>query len=293
MKLLYPQEHFSCYNYDKGQNARLEILKRPSGEKIIRDLVDTEIVFVIQGHFNLSYGKYVDLDIQKGKIMFFPPGSHIEADIFEDTHLIICRVRGVVELCECLPLERLYWEHGGNKNKDFHMLEINERISSYIEHFVECTNDGLRCSSYFSIKMKELFFLLRAYYSKEDLAAFFAPLMGKDSQFMNLMYQNYRKVKSVQELADLSMYSSSGFKKQFNKVFGTSASEWLSDQKAKLIFQDLNHSPLHIKELADKYDFSSVSSFSNFCLSKFGKTPGKMRQRKTDERGSTEESGSD
>lgn len=282
MKILYPQEHFSCYNYDKGQNARLEILKVPAGEWIIRDLVDTEIVFVIDGHFTLSYGKYIDLDIPKGKILFFPPGSHVEAQVLEDTHIIVCRVRGVLQLCDCLPLEQLNREYGTKKEESFHMLHINERINTYIEHFVDCVNDGLRCSSYFSTKMKELFFMLRAYYSKEELAAFFSPLMGKDSQFMNLMYQNYRNVKSVHELADLSLYSPSGFKKQFNKVFGTSASEWLSDQKATLIFQDLNHSSLNIKELADKYDFSSVSSFSNFCLNKFGKTPGKIRPKTAD-----------
>ena len=282
MKLLYPQEHFACFNYEKGQNSQLEILKRSAGESIIRDLVDTEIVFVIDGHFTLSYGKFIDLDIVKGKILFFPPGSHVNAKVLEDTHIIVCRIRGVVQLCDCLPLEHLYRQHGSKKNDHFHMLEINDRVNSYIENFVNCVNDGLKCSSFFSIKMKELFFLLRAYYDKDDLADFFAPLVGKDAQFMNLMYQNYRNVKSVHELADLSMYSSSGFKKQFNRVFGTSASEWLSDQKARLIFQDLNHSKLSIKELADKYDFSSVSSFSNFCLNKFGKTPGKIRPKSVD-----------
>jgi len=158
------------------------------------------------------------------------------------------------------------------------MLDINDRISMYIEHFVLCVDDGIRCSYYFETKMKELFFMLRAYYTKEELAGFFSPLVSKDSLFMNLMYKNYRKVKSVQELADISMYSTSGFKKQFNKVFGTSASEWLSDQKAALIFQDLNNPSLNIKEIAYKYDFSSVSSFSSFCLNKFGLPPGKMKK---------------
>jgi len=91
------------------------------------------------------------------------------------------------------------------------------------------------------------------------------------------MYQNYRDVNSVQELASLSNYSLSGFKKQFQRVFGTSASEWMSDQKAVLVFQDLNNSPLSIKELADNHGFSSVSAFSTFCQNKFGMPPGKLR----------------
>lgn len=278
MKILYPQEHFSCHNYEKGQNAALEILKRKAGDVIERDLVDTEIVFVIDGRFTLSYAKHIDLEITKGKIMFFPPGSHVKANITDDTHLIVCRVRGIVELCRCLPLEKLCNEYSQSDKNKFHMLDINDRISMYIEHFVLCVDDGIRCSYYFETKMKELFFMLRAYYTKEELAGFFSPLVSKDSLFMNLMYKNYRKVKSVQELADISMYSTSGFKKQFNKVFGTSASEWLSDQKAALIFQDLNNPSLNIKEIAYKYDFSSVSSFSSFCLNKFGLPPGKMKK---------------
>ncbi|NDV64842.1 helix-turn-helix domain-containing protein [Bacteroides sp. 224] len=281
MKLLSPQEHFSCYNYDKGQNAALEILMQPTESTIERDLVDTEIVFVVDGHFKLSFSKFVDLDIPKGKILFFPPGSHIKADFTDETHLIICRTRGIFQLCECLPIEYLYNTYGNKKSNRFQMLDINERIYRYIDDFVQCVNDGLYCTYYFSTKIKELFFLLRAYYSKEDLAAFFEPLMSPNSRFMDLMYKNHRKVKNVQELAQISMYSSSGFKKQFSKVFGTSASEWLREQKAALIFQDLNNSSLNIKELADKYQFSSVSSFSTFCQGKFGISPGKIRKKQS------------
>lgn len=284
MELLYPKEHFSCYNYEKGQNAVLEILDKKAGSVVKRDLVDTEIVFVLSGHFTLSYAKFCNLDIQKGKILFFPPGSHVNVSILEDTRIIVCRVRGVLQLCECLPMEHLYSQYGKTEKDNFHTLDINNRIYKYVENFVECVEDGLKCSYYFSTKMKELFFLLRAYYSKQELAAFFSPLMSRDSQFMNLMYKHYRNVSSVQELANIAMYSQSGFKKQFQKVFGTSASEWLRSQKASHIYQDLIHTPLHLKELADKYGFSSVSSFSSFCQHEFGQPPGKVRQKHVKEK---------
>lgn len=97
---------------------------------------------------------------------------------------------------------------------------------------------------------------------------------------MNLMYQNYRGVKNVRELAGLSLYSESGFKKQFQKVFGSPPSDWLRTQKASLIFHDLNCSDLSIKELSDKYEFATVSSFTTFCQHLFGKTPGQIRSKK-------------
>lgn len=276
LKLLYPQEHFSCYNYEKGQNARLEILKVEAGKSFERNLVDTEMVFLIEGRFRLSYGKVMNEEVPAGKVMLFPPGSHVRAEIVEDVHFIICRIRDVVQMCECMSLERLHNE-SGPIIEGFHMLDMNDRISKFIDLFVECVNDGLKCTYYFATKMKELFFMLRAYYTKEQLAGFFLPLLGKDARFMNLMYQNYRNVASVQELADISNYSISGFKKQFHRVFGTSASDWMSQQKATRVFQDLNNSPLSIKEMAERHGFSSVAAFSTFCQNKFGLPPGKIK----------------
>ena len=276
MTLLYPQEHLNCYCFDKGENPRLEIVEVAAGADFVRDLTDNEIVFLLKGRFRLSYGKLVNEEIGSGVIMLFPPGSRVKAEIVEDVRFIVCRVRGIVQLCECLSLERLHFE-SPSVDEDFQLLPIRERIHGYISHFVDCVEDGLRCNYYFETKTKELFFMLRAYYAKEELAGFFSPLLSKDSSFMNLMYTHFREAKSVQDLIRVSYYSESGFKKQFQRVFGTSASEWLRERKASLIFQDLNHSPLSLKELAEKHHFSSVSSFSTFCTSQFGRPPGKIR----------------
>jgi AraC-type DNA-binding domain-containing proteins len=282
MSILYSKEHFSCYNYEKGKNASLEILKVEKGGLIERDLFTSEIVFVIKGNFILNYGKVIDLEVTNGKVMFFPPGSHVHADVKEDTLIIVCRIRGVISLCECVSLEHvfLYPENELNVKNDFHMLNINDKLEKFIDFVIECAGDGLKCSYYFETKMKELFFLLRAYYPKEELRAFFSPLLSHNSKFMNLMYQNYRNAKNIKDLAEVSLYSESGFKKQFQKVFGTSASDWLRNQKASLIFHDLNCSEMSIKELTDKYDFSSVSSFTTFCQNMFEKTPGQIRSKK-------------
>lgn len=276
MELLYKPEHFSCHNYEKGQNSSLEILKCKAGDIIDRHLTHTDIVFLIEGRYLLSHGSIIKKEINKGEVILLSPGSHVIAEVVEDSHYIVCRFRDVINLCNCLSFERLYHEveitHPG-----FHTLHMNERIYSFVDHLVNCVNDGLKCTGYFNIKMKELFFMLRAYYKKEELARFLSPLLGKDARFMMLMYKNYRHVNSVQELAHLSNYSLSGFKKQFHRVFGTSASDWMREQKANLIFQDLNSSPLSIKELADKHGFSSPSAFSTFCQHKFGMPPGKLK----------------
>lgn len=276
MKLLYPQTHFACYNYEKGQNAQFEIMRHPAGFVFHRNLHDTELVFALEGRFKLSYGKLVGEEIPAGKIMLFPPGSGVRVEVMEPIYLVICRIRDVVRLCECMSLERLYNENEP-AGDEFYMLDINERTAAFIEQMVGCVNDGLRCTYYFATKMKELFFLLRAYYDKGQLTRFLKPMLGVDAQFMDLMYRNYRNVSSVNELAQLSNYSLSGFKKRFQRVFGTSASEWLDNQKGALVFQDLHNSPHSIKEIAEMHGFSSVAAFTTFCGRKFGMPPAKFR----------------
>lgn len=280
-KLLYSQGYFACQNYEKGKNAALEIMNIPKGEKIDRTLHDMEIVFMLSGQLTLSYAKISRMEINPGVILLLPPGGQIKAEIIEDTRLIICRIRGILQLCDCISLAQLCDSKDKSIKESFHLLTINKHIYKFIELMQDCVDDGLNCNYYFETKMKELFFLLRAYYTKEELIKFFSPLLSHNSRFMNLMYQN-RNAKSVNELIAISMYSESGFKKQFNKVFGTSASSWLRDQKASLIYNDLIGSDLNIKELADKYNFSSVSSFTTFCQSKFSLPPGKIRTRKTE-----------
>ena len=276
MELLYVKEHFSCHNYDKGQNARLEIIKERAGFALVRNLTDIEIIFILKGKLTISYGKIMNLEIEGGKIMLFPPGARVVGKLLEDTHFVIFRIRAVSQLCDCMSLERLY-SSVAEKSNEFRTLNINERMNAFIEMFVVCVNDGLKCTYYFATKTRELFFLLRAYYTKEELAGFFNPILGRDASFMNLMYRNYFKVSNIQQLADLSNYSLSGFKKQFRKVFGISPTEWMTQQKASKIFQDINTSDFSFKEIADIHGFSSVSSFSNFCLKNFGMPPGKIR----------------
>lgn len=277
-ELLYKREHLECYNYDSGRNPQIEICKRSAGQTSDYLASDTELVILAEGTARLSFGKLIQEPIQTGKIMLFTPGSHVRFDNVTDCRYFIFRIKGMAQLCECMSLERLYKE-AGEIPEGFNMLDMNDRIRKFLDMLTECMSDGLKCSHYFKTKINELFFLLRAYFEKRQLAGFFSPMLSNDAQFMLLMYESYAQADTVKELANISHYSISGFKKQFNRVFGMPPSEWVSNQKAAHIFRDLNVSNAPIKDLVDKYNFASPSSFSKFCQSKFGMPPGQIRSK--------------
>ena len=283
--LLYSNEHTSCFNYEEESRLPLQVFQKGDGEQFEGDIIETVFVFFISGKCRLSYGEYLNIYVSGGKIILFPPGTHYKISVEESAHIAMLKVKGVIQLCECMSIEKLFSENSrpakiGERvslSKDPGILDINEHVYLFITDLCKHFGNGLRCLYYIQTKTKELFFLLRAYYDKESLAQFFAPLTSPNARFTLFVYNNYRRAKNLQELIDLSSYSESAFKKNFQKLFGVPASVWLRKQKAVHIFYDLNNPHLSLKEISNKYHFSSVSSFSTFCIQNFGNPPGKVR----------------
>jgi AraC-like DNA-binding protein len=126
--------------------------------------------------------------------------------------------------------------------------------------------------------MKELFFLLRAYNTKEDLADFFSPLLTDDMDFYNFVLNNYQSIKTVKELAFLADYSLTGFEKRFKKVFGMSAHQWMKNQLSSSLYHEISCSRKSFTEISDMFGFSSSAHLSNFCKAVFGATPSAIRR---------------
>lgn len=102
--------------------------------------------------------------------------------------------------------------------------------------------------------------------------------LDKDYLFSDFIYSNYRKVRNVQELADLSFYSLSGFEKKFRRTFGISASKWLKQKLSMEILYEITKTSKQFKEISLDLGFSSPSHFNNFCKSLLGKTPREIRK---------------
>ncbi|MDR1680588.1 MAG: AraC family transcriptional regulator [Prevotellaceae bacterium] len=201
----------------------------------------------------------------------------------EDVSAIILRVRNKINFCNHFPLEMLY----ENKKKYAvsnmpHLLKINARVAAYLKLLITSLDDGLKCLYFQEIKQRELLFYMRAYYPKEELLAFFYPILNSDISFSEQVYKHIDKVKRLEELALVTNYSLSGFKKRFMKVFGMPAYQWLSQEKAKRIYHDINCTKKTFKELSIAYEFSSSAHFNSFCKKAFGVSPSKIRNQNID-----------
>ncbi len=275
-KLLYAEEHLSCSNYGSEESALVRIVEYAKGEVRDRLFLQSGIAFVLKGNVQVSVDGIKDYPIGEEKIVVSPMGTRFRVEAMEDTTVLVFHMKYTTQLCESFRYDTL----APDKGRELKALSFNPAIRNFIGDLMARINDGLTCKHYLEHKLSELFFLFRAYYTKEELAAFFCRLMTSDLAFRELVVQKYSKAKSVRELADMTHYSETGFHKRFKKVFGESPSDWLNREKANVLRRELMHTQTPLKIVSDKFDFSSVSHLNKFCKKHLGATPLQVRNGK-------------
>lgn len=277
--LKYKNEHLSCGYYQKDRGAMIEIMNLEKGKELRKEISEPKIIFIKQGRARISYQKILGQKVRAGQIILLPPISDILANIEEDSLILIFRLDSTTNLCNTYSLNNLYEDCGKSYDSD-HILIAKDKLIKYTDLLIECIHDGIRCSNFFKIKISELLYYFRLYYTKNELNKFFSPILTNDSSFANFVFKNYNNAKNVQELSALYGYSQSSFEKQFKKTFGVSAYQWMIDKKAKQIYHQLTCYDKNFAEIANDFDFSSPSQFCDFCKHFLGASPKEIRQKR-------------
>jgi len=253
-----------------------------------------KILFITKGIVTINLADIRSLTIDQAKIILLTSNSVCNFVVKQDTSITILRFINKAEHFEYLSINQLINTIDINKahvkdNSDYivkedncqgQLLDMKNSILLYIENLDARIDDGLTSPEFFNIKIRELFLLFKAYYNKDQLLSFFRPLMCQDIEFTHIVMSNYKKIKTVKELADITNYSVSGFEKKFRKVFKKSAGAWLKNQKAAIILSEISAGEKPFKIICAEHGFSSPAYFNNYCKSNFGLTPGEIRRNK-------------
>lgn len=280
MKLLYAEEHLSCFNYE-GENSLMTLIDYKAGDFVEICPKFNLVVFVVSGSVRFSYGEYMNVPAKEGDIIVHPGNYNCKVKYFSDTTILSFRLSMDLSFCNHFSFEMLSRERGeqiGGANR-LHLMQANETVKSYLNGLLNYLRDGMRCHYFLELKIKEMLYIFRGYYPKEELAAFFGPMLNSDFHFSNMVYQVYSEATSVSELAKMLNYSLSGFGKRFKRVFNVSAYQWIQEQKAKNIYHEISCSNKTFTEMSFEYGFSSPSHFNDFCKKYFNATPGNIRKR--------------
>ncbi len=274
----FMDEHFACPNFKKGGEASFMVNDLPAGAVHEYIAVTTTVIaYIVEGGIEATYNNNFKKRLSAGELLLFPAGISVSIKVLEDTKSIRCFFDVQPMLCDYFridTLEPLARQHGN----DAFLLTANNPIRLYFSQVESYIEKGLLCSCLGRYKHQELLHLLRAFYTRKELACFFSPIINKDIFFMDAVRRAYPGCHTVADLARKVNYSVSGFNKRFERCFGMTAHAWMQQQLSEQILTDLRENRISNKEIVYRYDFSSEARFYEFCKRNWGLTPSQIRK---------------
>jgi AraC-like DNA-binding protein len=277
MSIFYLEEHTACSNYVSDYNIGFKCCNVAHGEYFTSLGKDYNcLIFILNGNANLHYESY-DYPVKKDTVCFIPLSSGFEIQANTDISFIIHHFNKPVDLCERLALENL----SSQTINKLHVpvLRINPALKKFLTTLNFYMEEGVFCKHFHEIKHKELLFIFRFFYTKDEVARLFAPIISKNLDFRNLVLTNYIRANSVKELANICNYSLSSFNRFFKKNFNENPYTWLQNQKLKYIVGKLSDKNVPLIQIVDEYGFSSAAHFTVFCKKHLNQTPSQFRKQ--------------
>ena len=244
-----------------------------------RNKVDknNNLVFILHGEMEVIYGDLYPRLISDGNMILLTPLSRCVCKAVSTVELIILGFGTLNHSCDKYIFQNLTPFFSLIKY-EFRELEIRESLDRFLQLMQNYEQNQVPMADLASRKIQELFIILHAYYTSDELAMLFYPLLGKNMEFKKLVVDYYLHVKSAGEFAELCGYSQGVFQKKFKYVFGETVYQWMQRQKAEYIKHRLMTSEVNLKELADELNFASSVHLNKFCKIWFGMTPSEVRQ---------------
>ncbi|MDR1718362.1 MAG: AraC family transcriptional regulator [Prevotella sp.] len=285
MGLLYLEEHLRCINYDHDKNPAIEFVSIEEGESWENLSLGNKLIFLLDGRLVFSFGEYSDCQIRCKQIVYLPTGYKFTCKALEKSIFFVICIQGHTCFCDNYHFKDLEKEviykikYPASTGNSLFTLEMNEYLEKYLNNLLDYVHVGVKCRSFYQLKIKELFYIFRWFYPKNVLWEFFQYDLKSGNEFAASIMDTWYKYKSVGEFANAMNYTTSGFEKRFKRIFGLSPYKWMKDQKAKRIFHQIRNTNQPFKQISSDFGFSSLPSFNDFCKANFGKPPGNIREK--------------
>ena len=277
--LLYIGEHQTCNHYraDVGSGFIYEELEAGETERL--DTVRrNHLLILLEGRCSLDCNQFSGRDFSAGEMILVPRSAAFSGRTLTRVRLLDMAFEKPESGCDRLVLQS-YHTLCRQLRYDFRPTEIRYPLTAFFDLLVFCLKNGMSCAHLHEMKHRELFFYLRGFYSKEEIAGLFYPIVSRSFDFRNFVFENYRKVHSLKDLIDLSPMSRSTFLRRFKSEFNDMAHDWMLKQTCQRIVGEIACPETTIKDLMTKFGFDSHSSFNRFCKANFHCTPSELIRR--------------
>ena len=279
MRILYKHEHVTCNNFRLPTQRTFQVFYLHPEEKCMElDNSRSILLFILEGEIMFSNDAVHKQILQKDNIALIPVGSHYSIEARKASHILTCRFSDDIRLCNRIHFESLSKYKKGIAYSH-NTLKFQEEIRLFLNLLNSYIEDGIGCKHLQELKLQELFILFRAYYTKEQLAAFFHPILSRDTDFNHFILSNYRSVANVEEFARLAHISLSAFNRKFKKHFNEPAYQWMLQRKTEGVLEDIRSTNKSFLAISLDWNFSSQAHLTKFTKQQCGLSPSQIREQ--------------
>jgi AraC family transcriptional regulator, exoenzyme S synthesis regulatory protein ExsA len=218
-----------------------------------------------------------------GETVFFKKGAfigprHIEKDLCLEVFFIPDSVvrETVIELAESLPpVNALYNDREPTirVNNDIALSAFFQAMTIYF------ASDEKPPEALLKLKVKELVTSILLGDNNPALSAYFRALISSEAPAIApIMERNFNNNLPIETFAQMCHRSLSSFKREFQRLYGTSPGKWLLERRLMQSVSLLQTTQLSITEIAFECGFEDLSHFSRAFKEKFGQTPSAYRE---------------
>lgn len=277
MGMLYINEHQQCQHYHSEADSLFKVHKLPANNRIA---IDTRglyaFVFMLKGE--------VEIKCCYNQTHRFTEGNMYSLnEQYTYTGITLCDAESIVLMfesprieCDEFSLIKLR-KHIPKEAHCVEKLPILQPIMNYLHGMQFYIANKMYCAHLQDIKQSEWFFLMRAFFTREENALFFHSLIQGSSPFITMVKQKSREVKTVAELASACNMTERTFRRHFKQHFAITPKQWLLEQNKQQVELELMKSENGLKVIAPQLAFGSESQLSNYCRRYFKKSPSEIR----------------
>lgn len=236
------------------------------------------ILFILEGELKISCNEFINRQIHEKEFILIPISADVACKALSSLRVVWFSfdmfinhfdndyLKDLIAICE-------------QTNYMFTKLSFCESVDNFIHHLLMYIQQKMDKKMLQEIKQMELLVILRSFYSMQDIAAFFHPLVGKSYHFRLHIMRSYRKENHVDGLAKCIGLEKRSFSRQFKEEFNESPYQWLLNQKAKHIRFSLAESDKSLEDIRKEHGFKFAGHFTRFCKEQFNCTPVKLRRQ--------------
>ncbi|MDR0429775.1 MAG: helix-turn-helix transcriptional regulator [Tannerellaceae bacterium] len=236
------------------------------------------ILFVLEGKLKISCNEFINRQVHEKEFVLIPIAADVACKALSPLKIIWFSFEVFVNHFDKNYLRELI---AASSKSDYMFVKLAfcEPMDNFIQHLLLYIRQKMDKKILQEIKQMELSVIFRSFYSIENMAALFHPLIGKSYHFRLQVLRNYRKENHVDGLAERIGLEKRSFSRQFKDEFNQSPYQWLLNQKAKHIRFSLAESDKTLEEIRKEHGFKFAGHFTRFCKEQFNCTPVKLRRQ--------------